>query len=153
NRLQCFCMSSIEPSPRRGIQAIHAVLIAAIAGVVLAIIFVLSRQSDHARPAPTATAAAPAGAPVAAAAHVVAPESPAAAPAGGAKAPPAPAPAQPPGPAPEPIEASDLGAKDTPPVFVEGPPAKKPDVTLALTPTIVCRVLIGVDGKVTNAKV
>jgi TonB family protein len=68
------------------------------------------------------------------------------APGGGAAAVPAPRRAA--------VEATQLtGPRDTPPALISGLPAVPPDPTATLKPTIVCRVLIGADGRVEDAKV
>jgi TonB family protein len=52
------------------------------------------------------------------------------------------------------VEATQLTAPDdVPPNLVSGPPPPSPDPTAALKPTIVCRLLIGADGSVADAKV
>ncbi|MEP0774603.1 MAG: TonB family protein [Acidobacteriota bacterium] len=54
----------------------------------------------------------------------------------------------------EPVEASELTLPgDRRPVLVEGTPPPSPLPDLAVRPTIVCRILIGVDGKVQEAQV
>ncbi|HYL06834.1 MAG TPA: TonB family protein [Thermoanaerobaculia bacterium] len=74
--------------------------------------------------------------------------------AGTAAAPGSGAAAAPPAPARPAVEATQLtGPRDAPPALVSGPPAMPPDPTAALKPTIVCRVLIGVDGRVADAKI
>jgi phosphate transport system substrate-binding protein len=54
----------------------------------------------------------------------------------------------------ETVEATALtGAGDAPPHLLEGAPAPRPRVDLALTPTIVCRLRIDATGAVTEARV
>jgi len=52
------------------------------------------------------------------------------------------------------VEATQLsGPRDAPPALVSGPPPVAPDPNAALKPTIVCRLLIGADGSVADAKI
>jgi TonB family protein len=52
------------------------------------------------------------------------------------------------------VEATQLtGPRDAPPTLISGPPPAAPDPTATLKPTIVCRVLIGADGRVADVKV
>jgi|YNPBryunderm2012_1023409.scaffolds.fasta_scaffold01197_6 TonB family protein len=54
----------------------------------------------------------------------------------------------------DPIEASELTQPgDKPPVLIRGTPPPSPLPDLALRPTIVCRILIGVNGEVQQAQV
>jgi phosphate transport system substrate-binding protein len=64
------------------------------------------------------------------------------------------APAEAPAAGGETVEATALtGAGDAPPHLLEGAPAPRPRVDLALTPTIVCRLRIDATGAVTEARV
>jgi len=57
-------------------------------------------------------------------------------------------------PARQAIEATQLtGPRDAPPTLVSGPPPVAPDPNAALKPTIVCRLLIGAEGSVADAKI
>jgi phosphate transport system substrate-binding protein len=54
----------------------------------------------------------------------------------------------------ETVEATSLtGAGDAPPRLLEGAPAPRPAVDLALTPTIVCRLRVDAAGAVTEARI
>lgn len=52
-----------------------------------------------------------------------------------------------------PLESTNLAVGDVPPVLVAGKSPPSPDPNFALQPTIVCRVLVGVDGAVEAAAV
>jgi TonB family protein len=53
-----------------------------------------------------------------------------------------------------PMDGSQLtGPDDAPPLLLSGHPAKLPSATLPLSPTIICRLLVGADGTVTRAQV
>jgi serine/threonine protein kinase len=55
---------------------------------------------------------------------------------------------------PPPMDSSQLtGPGDLPPKLLQGKPAKLPSATLPLSPTIICRLLIGSDGTVERAQV
>ena len=52
------------------------------------------------------------------------------------------------------IEVTQLtGPDDAKPALISGPPPAAPDSTSSLKPTIVCRLLIGADGRVAEAKI
>ncbi len=55
---------------------------------------------------------------------------------------------------PPPMDGSQLtGPGDAPPKLIAGKPAKLPSATLPLSPTIICRLLVGRDGTVARAQV
>jgi eukaryotic-like serine/threonine-protein kinase len=55
---------------------------------------------------------------------------------------------------PPPVDGSQLtGPGDAPPQLLDGQPAKLPSATLPLSPTIICRLLVAVDGSVARAQV
>ena len=55
---------------------------------------------------------------------------------------------------PPPVDGSQLtGPGDAPPKLIAGKPARLPSATLPLSPTIICRLLVGRDGSVTRAQV
>jgi phosphate binding protein len=65
--------------------------------------------------------------------------------------PPAAATAAPPAP---PIEAAQLtGAGDSLPVLVDGTPPRTPNPSLALSPTVVCRLLVDTQGRVAESRI
>ncbi|HEY2745714.1 MAG TPA: protein kinase [Polyangia bacterium] len=55
---------------------------------------------------------------------------------------------------PPPMDSAQLtGPGDAPPALVSGQPARLPSKTLPLSPTIICRLLVGSDGTVARAQV